>query len=89
MFRRCRSGREAADRHDEIVDPGQGIDHIREFVKIQLAVASNRQKMKPRGRVAANDFGERGRSGKKIAERVFGVRRMAMRGAGGGTLKIR
>src|ERR1700730_12192163 len=77
------------DHHDEIIDPGQGIDHICEFVKIQLAVASNRQKMKPRRRVAANDFGERGRSRKKIVERGFGARQMGMRHAGGGTFKIR
>ena len=76
------------DRHDEIIDPGQGIDHICEFAKIQFAVAANRQKMKPRGRVAANDFGERGRSGKKIAQRGFDCRRMAMRRDGGGTRKI-
>ncbi len=30
------------DRHDEIIDPGQGIDHGCEFAKIQLAVAANR-----------------------------------------------
>ena len=76
------------DRHDEIIDPGQGIDHVCEFAKIQLAVAANRQKVKPRGRVAANDFGERGRAGKKVAERGFGARLMAIRRAGGGILKI-
>ena len=71
------------DRDDEIIDPGQGIDHVCEFVKIQLAAAASRQKVKPRGGVAAKDFGERGRAGKKIAERGFSARR-----AGGGTLKI-
>jgi hypothetical protein len=42
--------RRRRDRHNEIIDPGQSIDHICEFAKIQLAVAANRQKMKPRGR---------------------------------------
>ena len=34
------------DRDDEIIDPDQGMEHICEFVKIQLGVATNRQKMK-------------------------------------------
>jgi len=49
-------------------------------MKIQFAVAANRQKMKPRGRVAANDFGERGRAGKKIAESRSNVLRGRDRG---------
>ena len=46
------------DHKEKIIGLGQGIEHMSEFMKIELAVSPNPQKMKSRARIAVNDFGE-------------------------------